>query len=164
MITNYDSNYKINIHKSLSYDDIYKILINSPIYEFNNIMINIKNLNEIKNNVNVFSYIFQHSHNLIIPYIEIDKNVVLQLNKDLMIFYKNNIDVEISDLKLINFINFYKNCRKYKYENIPNNFDSKIYIELNKDLSNMTESQATSHYENHGYKENRKYKLNPQNS
>ena len=44
------------------------------------------------------------------------------------------------------------------FENIPNNFNVKTYIELNEDLKDFTELQAKNHYENDGYKENRKYK------
>ena len=44
------------------------------------------------------------------------------------------------------------------FENIPDNFNAKIYIELNEDLKDFTELQAKIHYENDGYKENRKYK------
>jgi hypothetical protein len=47
---------------------------------------------------------------------------------------------------------------KSQYENIPDDFDAKAYIELNDDLKHMTEIEANTHYENYGYKENRKYK------
>jgi len=53
----------------------------------------------------------------------------------------------------------YKENRKYKYKNIPNDFDSNIYIELNFDLKNMTLVEVKNHYENIGYKENRKYSI-----
>ena len=43
-------------------------------------------------------------------------------------------------------------------KNIPNDFISTIYIELNEDLKHLTELQAKIHYENEGYKENRLYK------
>ena len=57
----------------------------------------------------------------------------------------------------------YKECRKYKYENIPENFVpedfvSKVYIELNDDLKHMKEEEAMFHYKCYGYKEGRKYK------
>jgi hypothetical protein len=54
----------------------------------------------------------------------------------------------------------YKENRKYKYDNIPEDFNAKEYIELNEDLRylNMNELEGKVHYENHGYKENRKYK------
>ena len=38
-------------------------------------------------------------------------------------------------------------------------FDWKTYLELNKDLNNMNELEAKNHYDNHGFKENRIYKL-----
>ena len=47
---------------------------------------------------------------------------------------------------------------KYKYENIPSDFNVREYIELNEDLKDLSEFQAKIHYENYGYKENRKYK------
>ena len=46
-----------------------------------------------------------------------------------------------------------------KYENIPNDFDWKVYIELNEDLYNMTELEAKTHYEIYGFYEKRLYKL-----
>jgi hypothetical protein len=51
-----------------------------------------------------------------------------------------------------------KRTKIFKYENIPINFNPKDYIELNEDLTNLTELQAKLHYEYEGYKENRKYK------
>ena len=51
-----------------------------------------------------------------------------------------------------------KENRKYKYENIPEDFNAKMYIELNEDLKHMTEIQSKIHYEYDGYKENRNYK------
>jgi hypothetical protein len=47
---------------------------------------------------------------------------------------------------------------KKHYENIPDDFNAKEYVELNEDLKNITELEAKNHYEFHGYKENRKYK------
>ena len=44
--------------------------------------------------------------------------------------------------------------RKYKYENIPRDFDSTLYIELNEDLKNLTKIEAKIHYEVIGYKKN----------
>ena len=40
------------------------------------------------------------------------------------------------------------------------NFNPTLYKELNPDLNNMTDLEATFHYHNYGYKENRKYKYN----
>jgi len=54
----------------------------------------------------------------------------------------------------------YKENRKYKYENIPEDFVAETYKELNEDLKNMTNIEAKIDYENDGYKENRKYKFN----
>ena len=47
----------------------------------------------------------------------------------------------------------FKNNRKL------HDFNAKEYIELNDDLQHLTETEAKLHYENHGYKENRQYKL-----
>ena len=44
--------------------------------------------------------------------------------------------------------------RKYKYENIPDDFNWRAYIELNDDLKNMNEIQAKVHFEITGYIEN----------
>jgi hypothetical protein len=56
-------------------------------------------------------------------------------------------------------------CKKdeFKYinlDNIPEDFNIKEYIELNKDLRdlNITEIEGYLHYDNTGYKENIKYK------
>jgi hypothetical protein len=76
----------------------------------------------------------------------------------LLIFYNDNTDITISDLKLINFINFYKEKRKYKYDNLPHDFNWKTYTEINKDLHNLNEFDSKMHFERNGHKENRKYK------
>ena len=47
------------------------------------------------------------------------------------------------------------------WHNIPNNFDVKQYISLHVDLSHLNEYEATEHYENHGYYENRRYRIIP---
>jgi hypothetical protein len=142
----------------LSYDEIYSILVNMNNYAFNLIINNLNNLCEIKNNCKIFSSLLVGCTNYILPYINMNKKIVLELNPDLLIFYNIETDIEISDLKLLNFINDKNNNRKYKYENIPENFNAIEYIELNEDLKNMTELQAKNHYEHYGYKENRKYK------
>jgi hypothetical protein len=46
-------------------------------------------------------------------------------------------------------------------KNIPNNFNPKSYITLNKDLIGLTDEQARKHYEYYGYRENRKYSVIP---
>jgi hypothetical protein len=43
---------------------------------------------------------------------------------------------------------------------LPNDFNWNIYIEINKDLKNMNELQAKSHYLIYGIKENRSYNIN----
>ena len=60
-------------------------------------------------------------------------------------------------------MNKFKKKKLYKnnnYENIPDDFYWRDYIEINSDLTHMTELEAKIHYENYGYKENRKYKYN----
>lgn len=44
---------------------------------------------------------------------------------------------------------------------IPNDFCSKTYVLLNKDLQNMNDGEAKKHYEKHGIYENRQYKILP---
>lgn len=156
-ISNYDSNYNIE-YNLLSYNDIYSILVHIDSYTFNNIIENINSLNEIKNNLKIFACILDEYRHLIKPYINLNKYDVLNLNRDLMIFYNNKTEPEISDLKLIRIVNNNEENRKYKYENIPEDFIANDYIELNADLKHMTESDAICHYEYNGYKENRKYK------
>ena len=52
---------------------------------------------------------------------------------------------------------FIKKKRYFKIK-IPYDFNAKIYIELNEDIKYFTDLQAKIHYENEGFKENRKYK------
>uniref|UniRef100_A0A6C0E181 DUF5672 domain-containing protein n=1 Tax=viral metagenome TaxID=1070528 RepID=A0A6C0E181_9ZZZZ len=44
---------------------------------------------------------------------------------------------------------------------VPHNFNSKIYLSLNYDLSHLSEDQAAYHYHYHGYYEKRKYTIVP---
>ena len=84
---------------------------------------------------------------------DFDWKLYLELNPDLNLKKK-------SHLNIIAHYNKYgiKENRKYKYENIPVDFNPSHYIELNEDLNHMTKSQCKLHYEMYGYKENRKYK------
>ena len=66
--------------------------------------------------------------------------------------------LSVSELRTHYLTNYHTENRKYKYENIPNDFNSTIYIELNEDLKDLSELQAKIHYENEGYNENRLYK------
>jgi hypothetical protein len=121
IISNYDSNYNIKLeHTLLSYDDVYNILVYIDMYMFDNIINNINNINEIKNNLKIFSCILCNYTLLIKPYIKKNIDDVLELNKDLLIFYNNKTDKEISDLKLLKFINNNKN--------VPEDFNPKEYI------------------------------------
>jgi hypothetical protein len=153
-ISTYNSNYNMNV-KQLTYNEIYNILVNLDLYTFNNVVKQINSIDEIKNNLHVFSYVLTQHTNLITPVININKEEALSLHKDLLIFYNPQTDIGISDLKLKQHL--ITNKKKYKYENIPVDFNPKDYIELNKDLQYMTEFEAKTHYEYQGYKENRKY-------
>ena len=44
---------------------------------------------------------------------------------------------------------------------LPNDFDWKIYVQLNSNLSNLTEIEAKNHYLQFGLKEKRNYKKLP---
>ena len=153
-ILKYDSNYNMNV-KQLTYNEIYNILVNLDLYTFNNIIKQINSIDEVKNNLHVFSYVLSQYTDLITQVININKEEALSLHKDLLIFYNAQTDIGISDLKLKQHL--ITNKKKYKYENIPLDFNPKDYIELNKDLQHMTEIEAKTHYEYQGYKENRKY-------
>jgi len=48
-----------------------------------------------------------------------------------------------------------------KWSNIPDNFNVKQYISLHSDLSHLNDYEATQHYENHGFYENRRYRIIP---
>jgi hypothetical protein len=92
-------------------------------------------------------------------------------------FYDDLILIHLNDINSINFDNIYIefNITKYNknkyfklfiylfyllksnHNNIPEDFNTKEYIELNEDLKDMTEITAMIHYEHYGYKENRKY-------
>ena len=76
---------------------------------------------------------------------------------------KNNTEFKIyntieSQEKYLEYWSKRTKLYKYKYKNIPNDFNAKSYIELNEDLKHITELQSKNHYEFCGYKENRKYK------
>jgi len=188
LITNINPDIIIDLHDEklynmndtfLSYDDIYSILVFLDDEIFNNIITNINNLNEIKNNLQLFSYLLNDYKHLIKPYI--DNNIIT--NNDLINKLKHvrsiNKEKIPKDFNAKNYIELnldlrhmsedeatnhyecsgYKENRKYKYENIPENFNPKYYINFNNDLSYMSENEALKHYEYFGYKENRKYKF-----
>ena len=115
-IINYDSVYDIDFI-ILTYNEIYSILVNMDTYTFENIIKNIKNIDEIKNNLKIWSCILHEYHHLIKTYDNININEILNLNEDLLIFYDSKIEKEISDLTLLNYLNNNKD-RKCKYENI----------------------------------------------
>jgi hypothetical protein len=74
---------------------------------------------------------------------------------------KNNAEFKIynSFESQQKYLNYWTNKSTiYKYKNVPDDFNSKEYIDLNEDLKGFTELHAKNHYENEGYKENRKYK------
>ncbi len=47
---------------------------------------------------------------------------------------------------------------QYIWQNLPSDFEWQQYVSVNHDLRLMNEFQAKNHYNNQGYKENRKYK------
>ncbi|ARF09876.1 hypothetical protein Indivirus_4_48 [Indivirus ILV1] len=134
---------------------------------YNNITIN-----QIEENILVFSNMFKYYElNNTFNINNFKWQEYVNLNKDLYDLtdlndFIYNDDKEIitnkqNSIKHLFFINhyiFYKENRKYKYENILDDFDSNIYKELNQDLRHMTYLEAKNHYEYTGYKENRKYK------
>jgi hypothetical protein len=85
-----------------------------------------------------------------------------KIPSDLIEFIKNN-----NEFKMYNslesqqkYVQYWRNRsipHIFVYNNIPSDFDPKIYIELNEDLVHMTEEEAKLHYEYEGYKENRVY-------
>jgi hypothetical protein len=95
---------------------------------------NTKQWNEYKNT----NYVYPN-------YLEIlDEKIIDKLN----IFYKNDLEMSNYPKNLLGIIN----------KNIPEDFVSKDYIELNEDLKHMTEIEVKTHYKYYGYTENRKYK------
>ena len=111
-ILKYDSNYNMNV-KQLTYNEIYNVLVNLDLYTFNNIVKQINSIDEVKNNLHVFSYVLSHHTNLIPPAININKEEALTLHKDLLIFYNADTEVGISDLKLKQHL--ITNNKKYTY-------------------------------------------------
>jgi hypothetical protein len=85
-----------------------------------------------------------------------------RIPSDLIEIIKNNIEFKIynsleSQQKYVQYWRNRSIPHIFVYNNIPSDFDPKIYIELNEDLSHMTEEEAKIHYEYTGYKENRAY-------
>jgi hypothetical protein len=88
-------------------------------------------------------------------------------------FYDNLLLIHLNHINNINFDNINSNYKinnynqnkyfklfvyLYYYKNIPDDFNWRVYIELNDDLKNMYEIQAITHFIRYGYRENRKYK------
>jgi hypothetical protein len=46
-----------------------------------------------------------------------------------------------------------------KFRNIPSDFNEKMYLKLNPDIQDEFGNNCKLHYENYGYYENRKYKI-----
>ena len=94
----------------------------------------------------------------------------------LLITNYNNLDDVIINLKNNNIIINFNNIYKYLFgpevnsyfknindilSKLPNDFDWKIYVQLNSNLSNLTEIEAKNHYLQFGLKEKRNYKKLP---
>ena len=69
-------------------------------------------------------------------------------NCDFFMMYLNNLYI------LLRYISM-----SITWKNVPHDFDYKEYLEINKDIKTNDETAARIHYENHGYYENRQYKL-----
>jgi hypothetical protein len=122
---------------------------------------------------NFFAQFLFHFNNLfnVCFYNDFDKICLSEFYDNLLVLYATDIN-DISDTY---FDIFYSELNETKYnenkyfklfiylihirnKNTPNDFNPKDYKELNKDLQNMTDLEAKSHYDYDGYKENRKYK------
>jgi hypothetical protein len=97
---------------------------------------------------------------------DFDPKIYKELNKDL----ENLTDQEA----IVHYISHgMEEKRKYKKDKIvlekddkglPNDFDVKMYKELNRDLKTLSDEKAIEHYINNGIKEKRKYKKETVNS
>jgi hypothetical protein len=168
--------------KIFTSDEVIKRLILSS--NCNNICNQINSKQEIIDNLDFFTKLMlmnEHNYkekldlykddNVIdfnyIDYIDLNQDLLIEFNKQNdFIIDKNTfktigiLDNSIMYIKLIH--HYYYKCsienRKYKYDNIPNDFNWRTYIYINKDLSYMNNLLAINHYEKCGYIENRKYK------
>jgi hypothetical protein len=125
----------------------------SNINNFNEIIVNNKFYSQIA------SFISDQMLTKSIPESWIDSNnkIIMCEKNNIDICYELNSDLKfLTQFELIQFI--LHNNRKYKYDNLPDDFNWKSYIELNKDLNFTTEIEAKRHYEYDGFRENRKYK------
>jgi hypothetical protein len=126
-------------------------------------------INYMNNNIdsNRFKQIYYYSKCKKLKKVEKKNFLIKKYNfKNTEIYTENLItnflkEINISKEKYNYFIEKIKNViltNINAYENIPDDFNWKAYIELNDDLKNMNEIQAKEHYEVAGYRENRKYK------
>jgi len=73
-------------------------------------------------------------------------------------FNENRMYKIINNINNINGEKFKIKESKIKYKNIPNDFDWKLYSNLNNDLNFTNEQEAIYHYEFYGFFEKRRYK------
>jgi hypothetical protein len=96
--------------------------------------------------------------------IDFDPVIYKKLNKDL----KHLTDEEATDHYLNNGIDekrkyIKNNLLKEKGDLPPDDFDPEIYKKLNKDLSHLSDLDATNHYLTNGISEKRNYKISEDN-
>ena len=129
---------KLRFEDINEWGDILSCIFNKNIKIFND------NLSKTKIYYDIYNNIIKTYK---IPEIMIDN---IKYNKEFKIY--NSLE---SQNKYIEY--WSKRTKHYlvKYKNVPIDFNPKKYIELNNDLSNFTELDATIHYENHGFIENR---------
>ena len=94
-------------------------------------------------------------------------NVIINDKYENIFYYLNFVDnIQLTNVLLIDYFNefiFWYKIPNYEIINkdVSLNYifcNVKEYVELNEDLKHMTEMEVKVHYENDGYKENRKYK------
>jgi len=142
------NNFIKNIMCLMSYILCYPV---TPISHFALICHYLKRFNEI------FSVCFYKDIDKISSPIFFDNLILLHRNVmnniDFNIFYKKYDDKKYNENKYFKMF-----CYLAYLKNIPADFNSIDYKELNGDLQAMTDLQAKMHYNYFGYKENRKYK------
>lgn len=101
------------------------------------------------------------------------ENRLYQVTTKFFNFRETFHDVVLTEYKILNqdiknfndeeLIRHYIDCgkyenRKYKFKNLPKDFNPEIYKNLHEDLKNLTNNELIVHYENNGFFEGRLYK------
>jgi hypothetical protein len=155
--------FNIQYFKQFDFEKKYNIL------KYKNIIFIKLRFEDIKNWGQILSNIFNKNLELYSDNLSENKKYINEYNiikneykiPEYMInIIKNNKEFKIynTEEKQNEYIIFWEKKTKKSFVNIPEDFVSKDYVELNKDLQHMTEIEAKIHYEYNGYKENRKYK------